>query len=100
MHCYLKLVVSPKRDEFTFEIAWSPNEIIPLYPTSNPADEPTNGYVCFRVGSLIGAKHGDYWWHISGLKDLEAVVDKAAEVIRIYVLPYFEEVKTRQRGNP
>lgn len=69
---FILLIVSPKYDEFTLELAWSQKGIFPVNwgGITLPDDPPINGDHRFRMQRIWGENIGeDKWWNIGSKLD-------------------------------
>lgn len=115
---YVMLIISPKYDQFTLELAWSEQCRFPVSwgGLTLPDDPPRDGEMRFRMQRLWGEQVGeDIWWSIgnklsdNAWMDLDAllqmdppvdetikrvrpqVIDAVAK-IRSHAFPYFKRI--------
>jgi len=82
---FLLLMVAPRDDRFTLEVAWSLDGSFPVnmlcrLPFGNPStgtrpDAPLNGQMRFRISEFWNPGRDD-WWYLAGSKpDLRKSID-------------------------
>lgn len=107
---YLLLVISPKEDRFTFEVAWNSIATLPASTKSGPASRVGATQARFRLSRLWQPHGFDHWWglgqqaqhtsspsipesvlhveHEQADRQLESALDKITE----FAIPYLRQI--------
>lgn len=81
---------------FTLNIGVHFAEVAAMLPKTLPMRDPPKEYCCLirrRVGMLLPAG-GDHWWKVTPETDADAVASELSGVLKEYVFPWLEKLKT------
>jgi len=113
---FFVLVISPKDDSFTIEVAWTKNKEFPKYAITLPNEIPKEGNARFRLSRLISPS-SDHWWYLARkkmldddlfisdeplencLKKVSPSVNEAIKQLKNYAIPYLKEIQKATMQN-
>lgn len=106
---FIRLGISPKRDQFTIELAWSRNGEYPFdIFTILPSDPPKNNSLRFSLSRLWQEAGSDFWWKFTKsrldpdyrdepieelLPKVDGLVKDAIGKTIEYAVPYFKSLR-------
>jgi hypothetical protein len=110
-NAYLLLILSPRNERFTIELAWSEKKRLPERSDMMPGEPSAEGELRFRISRLWQPTGFEVWYDLEYDKDypdsgpssvyapeepcmarIPVKVDRAMNAIEEHGIPYFEKV--------